>query len=108
MNNIKQKDIKGLYKPSNNSHKGENGRLLVIGGSKLFHASIFWAADVASKIVDLVHFSSPTEENNDLVRKKLKEKRLLQPQHLQNLNSIAGWIPQLNRKREFLTVTPTV
>jgi len=54
------------------SHKGQNGRLLVIGGSKLFHASIFWAADVASKIVDLVHFTSPAMENNDLVRQKVK------------------------------------
>lgn len=61
-----------LYKPLPSSHKGQNGRLLVIGGSKLFHASIFWAADVASKIVDLVHFTSPTEENNELVRQKIK------------------------------------
>ncbi|MFC1654015.1 NAD(P)H-hydrate dehydratase [Patescibacteria group bacterium] len=66
--------MKGLYKPSDTSHKGENGRLLVIGGSKLFHASVFWSADVASKVVDLVHFSSPAEENNELVRVKLKEK----------------------------------
>jgi NAD(P)H-hydrate repair Nnr-like enzyme with NAD(P)H-hydrate dehydratase domain len=62
-----------LYQPPSESHKGENGRLLVIGGSKLFHASIFWSADVASKIVDLVHFTSPANENNDLVRMKLKQ-----------------------------------
>lgn len=61
-----------LYKPSIDSHKGENGRLLVIGGSTLFHASIFWSADVASRIVDLVHFTSPANENNVLVRQKLK------------------------------------
>lgn len=70
---LQSKDIKGkIYKPPSDSHKGENGRLLVIGGSTLFHASIFWSADVASRIVDLVHFSSPAEENNDLVRQKLK------------------------------------
>ena len=62
-----------LYQPPEDSHKGQNGRLLVIGGSKLFHSSIFWAADVASRIVDLVHFTSPANENNDLVRKKIKE-----------------------------------
>lgn len=61
-----------LYQPAPDSHKGENGRLLVIGGSTLFHASIFWSADVASNIVDLVHFTSPANENNDLVRQKLK------------------------------------
>jgi hydroxyethylthiazole kinase-like uncharacterized protein yjeF len=72
---IKQFDpviFEQLYKPTVNSHKGQNGRLLVIGGSQLFHASIFWSAQVASKIVDLVHFTSPENENNDLVRQKLK------------------------------------
>jgi hydroxyethylthiazole kinase-like uncharacterized protein yjeF len=58
--------------PDPNSHKGQNGKLLVIGGSELFHSSIFWAADVASKIVDMVHFASPANENNQLVRQKIK------------------------------------
>lgn len=58
--------------PKPNSHKGQNGKLLVIGGSELFHSSIFWAADVASKIVDMVHFASPANENNQLVRQKIK------------------------------------
>lgn len=68
-----KKEIKKVCCPPLDSHKGMNGRLLVIGGSKLFHASVFWSADVASRIVDLVHFSSPAAENNDLVRKKIKE-----------------------------------
>ena len=59
--------------PDPASHKGQNGKLLVIGGSQLFHASIFWAADVASRIVDMVHFASPENENNDLVRYQLKQ-----------------------------------
>lgn len=58
--------------PKPESHKGQNGKLLVIGGSELFHSSIFWAADVASKIVDMVHFASPANENNQLVRQKIK------------------------------------
>jgi NAD(P)H-hydrate epimerase len=70
---VTEDDIQGLYRLPKESHKGQNGRLLVIGGSKLFHASIFWAADIASKIVDLVHFSSPAIENNELVRKRVKE-----------------------------------
>lgn len=60
--------------PKRNSVKGDNGRVLVIGGSRLFHAASFWAADMASHIVDMVHFSSPTMENNDLMRTKAKEK----------------------------------
>jgi len=62
-----------IYQPPKDSHKGQNGRLLVIGGSPLFHAAPFWAARVASKVVDLVHFSSPDNEANALVRQKLKE-----------------------------------
>ncbi len=46
----------------------------MIGGSKLFHSSIFWSADVASKIVDLVHLTSPANENNQIFRKRLKER----------------------------------
>lgn len=48
------------------SHKGQNGRLLIIGGSHLFHAASIWALEVASRIVDLVHYSS-VEENNAIV-----------------------------------------
>lgn len=62
-----------LFVPATSSHKSDNGRVLVIGGSKLFHASIFWAAQAASKFVDLVHFSSPANENNDLARYRLKQ-----------------------------------
>ena len=60
--------------PKKDSHKGENGRVLVIGGSRLFHAASFWAASMASKVVDMVHFSSPAMENNELMRVKAKEK----------------------------------
>src|SRR3989344_3203248 len=63
-----------IYRAPKDSHKGQNGKLLVIGGSELFHAAAFWTADVASRIVDLVHFSSPAMENNDLMRVKAKEK----------------------------------
>lgn len=59
--------------PATDSHKGQNGKLLVIGGSTLFHSSIFWAADVASRIVDMVHFTSPANENNELVRHQIKQ-----------------------------------
>lgn len=63
-----------LYHLPPTSHKGQNGKLLVIGGSKLFHSSVFWSADIASRIIDIVHFTSPANENNDLVRRKIKQK----------------------------------
>ena len=52
-----------LLKP--NSHKGQNGRVLIIGGSSLFHSSSIWAAEIASYFVDIVHYSS-TKENNEI------------------------------------------
>lgn len=66
--------ISQIKMPMPESHKGQNGRVLVIGGSKLFHAAAFWAAAMASKIVDLVHFSSPAMENNELMRVRAKSK----------------------------------
>ena len=68
------KFVAQLVLPKADSHKGENGRVLVIGGSRLFHAASYWSATMASKIVDMVHFSSPAMENNELMRVKAKEK----------------------------------
>jgi len=58
--------------PQNQSHKGENGKLLLIGGSKLFHAASKWSLDVASKFVDMVFYSSVLE-NNELVKQAKQE-----------------------------------
>lgn len=69
-----QKYAKQIVLPKEASHKGENGKVLVIGGSELFHAASFWAAAAASKIVDMVHFSSPAMENNELMRVRAKSK----------------------------------
>jgi NAD(P)H-hydrate epimerase len=65
-------DLSALRFAQPGSHKGQNGRLLIIGGSHLFHAASIWALEVASRIVDLVHYSS-VPENNDLVREIKKE-----------------------------------
>lgn len=62
-----------LVQPQGDSHKGQNGKLLVIGGSELFHASLIWSAEVASRVVDMVHVTSPAEVNNHLMRTRLKE-----------------------------------
>jgi hydroxyethylthiazole kinase-like uncharacterized protein yjeF len=56
------------------SHKGQNGRMLLIGGSALFHAASLWSLTVASRIVDLVHYCS-VEENNEIVRQAKSEFR---------------------------------
>lgn len=61
-------DVKALYKPPPDSHKGQNGQLMIIAGSKRYHGAPLLATKMASKIVDLVFFSS-VPENNELVRK---------------------------------------
>lgn len=73
MDNL-QKYITQIVLPKKDSHKGENGRVLVIGGSRLFHAASFWSASMAAKIVDMVHFTSPAMENNELMRVRAKAK----------------------------------
>ncbi len=66
--------IKELYKPESDSHKGQNGKVMIIAGSKLFHAASLWPLSVASRIVDMVFYSS-TDENNDLVAQAKDEFR---------------------------------
>jgi len=61
-----------LYRPAKDSHKGQNGKLLIIGGSELFHAASRWALLVASRIVDMVFYSS-IPQNNQLVKEAKKE-----------------------------------
>ncbi|NCN03475.1 MAG: NAD(P)H-hydrate dehydratase [Candidatus Pacebacteria bacterium] len=56
-----------LVLPEDDSHKGQNGKLLIIGGSDLFHAASRWSLDVASKFVDMLFYHS-TPENNQLIR----------------------------------------
>ena len=57
--------LEKLSLPKSNSHKGQNGRVLIIGGSSLFHSASLWAAEVASHFCDMVHYSS-TVENQEI------------------------------------------
>ncbi len=60
--------LEKLVIPQQESHKGQNGKALIIGGSTLFHAASLWAAEVASHFLDMVHYSS-TEENLEIFTK---------------------------------------
>jgi NAD(P)H-hydrate epimerase len=68
MKTFSTEDLKKLYKPPKDSHKGDNGKLLIIGGSHLFHGASLWALKVASRIVDMVFYSS-VPENFELTKK---------------------------------------
>lgn len=61
-----QQYLSQITLPAEHSHKGQNGKLLIIGGSELFHAASKWSLDVASKFVDMVFYSS-VPSNNELV-----------------------------------------
>ena len=74
MEQVTVEDIKKITVPSHASHKGQNGRMLLIGGSHLFHAASLWSLTVASRIVDLVHYCS-VPENNEIVAQAKEEFR---------------------------------
>lgn len=59
--------FKKLYVSPPSSHKGQNGSLMIIGGSALFHSAVVWPAETASHFADMVHVSS-TEENNEIIK----------------------------------------
>lgn len=74
MRNFNPKDLQKLYKPLSFTHKGQNGKLLIIGGSHLFHAASLWSLEVASRIADMVFYSS-IKQNNEIVKELKKEFR---------------------------------
>lgn len=55
-----------LKKPASNSHKGQNGRLLIIAGSEKFHGALLLAVETASRIVDMVYVYT-TPNNRGLI-----------------------------------------
>lgn len=74
MKTFTKAELARLYSPPPGSHKGNNGRLLIVGGSHLFHAASIWSLTVASRLVDLVHYAS-VPENNELVLRLKQEFR---------------------------------
>lgn len=70
MDKITREIFQKIYRPPADSHKGQNGKLTIIGGSKLFHGASLWALQIASRLVDMVFYS--TVEENEELTKKLK------------------------------------
>jgi hydroxyethylthiazole kinase-like uncharacterized protein yjeF len=64
--------FKHFHFPDPSSHKGQNGKVLLIGGSELFHAASKWSLDVLSKCVDMVFYSS-VPSNNKLIEQAKTE-----------------------------------
>lgn len=66
--------LSSLYIPASSTHKGQNGKVMLIAGSKLFHAASIWPLTVISRMVDMVFYAS-VADNNELVL-KMKEQFL--------------------------------
>jgi NAD(P)H-hydrate epimerase len=62
-----------LVLPEVDSHKGQNGKVLVVGGSELFHAASKWSLDIASKLVDMVFYASVPSNNELVAQEKQRE-----------------------------------
>lgn len=67
--------IRELYKPHPDSSGEDNGQVTIIGGSKLFHGASLLSLKVASRIVDMVFFSSP-EPSVGVVADRIKSELL--------------------------------
>ncbi len=58
--------------PKAENHKGQNGKVLIVGGSRLFHAASLWSAQMAAHLVDMVFYAS-VSENNQVLREGKKK-----------------------------------
>jgi len=66
MDEFRQEQMQDLYKSAADSDGEDNGQITIIGGSDLFHGAPILALKAASKIVDMVFFSSPEEYFKDI------------------------------------------
>ncbi len=77
-------DIKRLAKRKPKSHKGKNGVVLLVAGSKAYHGAAIFAGATASRIVDLVYFAT-AEQNTAIVKKSSPEFIVFQFNHIKTV-----------------------
>ena len=61
-----------LNLPKSDGHKGNNGKVLIVGGSKLFHAASLWSAQMTAHLVDMVFYAS-VKNNNRIIQENKKK-----------------------------------
>lgn len=66
MHDFSSGELKNLYTPPKSSNGEDNGQVTIVGGSSLFHGAPFFSLQAASRIVDMVFFSSPEEPLRDV------------------------------------------
>lgn len=65
---FEEKELYKIYKPKDIG-KGGNGQVTIIGGSSLFHGAPLFALKVASRVVDMVFFTSPEPSVGEVATK---------------------------------------
>ena len=65
---FKEEELQQIYKPKDIG-KGGNGQVTIIGGSSLFHGAPLFALKVASRVVDMVFFTSPEPSVSEVATK---------------------------------------
>lgn len=69
MRKFDAKDLKKLYKPDGGTSKEDNGQVVIIGGSSLFHGAPILSLKTAARICDMVFFASPEASVGEVVAK---------------------------------------
>lgn len=69
MKKFEEKDLRKLYKPDNGTSKEDNGQVVIIGGSSLFHGAPILALKTAARICDMVFFASPEASVGEVAAK---------------------------------------
>lgn len=55
MKTVSKNILKKIKSPKKKSHKGQNGRLLVVAGSNKYHGALLLTIEAAARIVDMVY-----------------------------------------------------
>lgn len=71
MSKITLSILKKLRQPLSTSHKGQNGVLYIVAGSKQYHGSLWFAIETASHFVDLIYVE--TDRSNYALVSELKK-----------------------------------
>lgn len=71
MKKIPSHVLKQLHRPARHSHKGDNGVLYIVAGSKQYHGALLYAVMTASYFVDLIYVE--TDPSNKAALASLKQ-----------------------------------
>lgn len=66
MKRFSTSELKKLFRPERDSSGEDNGQVVIIGGSSLFHGAPILSLTAASRIVDMVFFASPEPSARDV------------------------------------------